>query len=98
MVSALLTFAPCLVVVWRKRFSAVLVLRDLGLAAVLISGPLYLAGHAGTVPWQLIAYGRGMPTRMGEAEKLYMGEGMNSSVAVSQTWHRRPQFSRQRQD
>jgi spermidine synthase len=41
------------------------------------------------VPWQLVAYGRQMPSRMGEAEKEFMGEGMNSSVAVTlrgKTW------------
>jgi spermidine synthase len=85
MVSALLMFAPYLEM-WRKRFSGMLVLRDLGMAAVLIIGPLYLAGHVGTIPWELIAYGRAMPTRIGEADKLYVGEGMNSSVAVSQTY------------
>ena len=36
------------------------------------------------VPWELVAYGRYLPTWLGQADILYMGEGMNSSVAVSE--------------
>jgi spermidine synthase len=35
------------------------------------------------VPGELIAYGRNLPSHAGQAEILYRGEGMNSSVAVS---------------
>jgi len=36
-------------------------------------------------PKELVAYGRDLVTSAGTATLLYMGEGMNSSVAVSQT-------------
>jgi len=36
------------------------------------------------VPWGLIAYGRYLPTRDGEGRMLYVGEGMNASVAVTE--------------
>jgi spermidine synthase len=36
------------------------------------------------VPWELVAYGRYLPSWIGQADILYMGEGMNSSVAVSE--------------
>jgi spermidine synthase len=37
------------------------------------------------VPWGLIAYGRYFITRIGETDLLYAGEGMNSSVAVTES-------------
>lgn len=43
-----------------------------------------LAWSVPKVPWELIAYGRKLPERLGEAQLLYVGEGMNSSVAVTQ--------------
>jgi spermidine synthase len=47
-----------------------------------------LAWSVPVVPWQLIAFGRAMPApnyNYGEGwEDLYMGEGMNSSIAVTQ--------------
>ncbi len=36
-------------------------------------------------PWELVAYGRRVPSRAGEASLLYFGEGMNASVAVTET-------------
>ena len=36
------------------------------------------------VPWKLIAYGRFVPNWFGKASLLYVGEGMNASVAVSE--------------
>jgi spermidine synthase len=59
------------------------------LAAVLLMPVALLAWSVPSVPWQLVAFGRVMaaPTyNYGQGwEKLYMGEGMNSSVAVTQT-------------
>ncbi|HZU36943.1 MAG TPA: fused MFS/spermidine synthase [Gemmataceae bacterium] len=49
-----------------------------------ISLATLLARTIPQIPWELIGYGRYLTTRLGEAEMLYMGEGMNSSVAVSQ--------------
>ena len=45
-----------------------------------------LAHHVHKIPGELVAYGRNMPTRLGEAEMLYVGEGMNNSVAVSRNY------------
>jgi spermidine synthase len=35
-------------------------------------------------PWQLIAYGRDVPRKLGQADPLFVGEGGTSSVAVTQ--------------
>jgi spermidine synthase len=43
----------------------------------------WLALTVAQVPWLLVAYGRYMVTWVGQADIIYMGEGMNSSVAVS---------------
>jgi spermidine synthase len=48
----------------------------MGLAAL-------LAWSVPGLPWELVAYGRYLPTRIGQADILYMGEGMNASIAVS---------------
>jgi spermidine synthase len=36
-------------------------------------------------PWELIAHGRYLPTKEGDGKLLFMGEGMNASVAVTET-------------
>jgi spermidine synthase len=82
-VSAILMFAAHLFN-WRKKFSFVRAICDVAAFAVLVFIPIYLAHGVASVPGELIAYGRAMPTRLGEATILYLGEGMNSSVAVSQ--------------
>jgi spermidine synthase len=56
---------------------AVLAPGAIGLAVVLIwSVP--------TVPWQLVAHGRYLPTYADDRQILYLGEGMNASVAVTE--------------
>ncbi len=53
------------------------------LVAALTAGPLCL--KVAQIPWELVAYGRFMPTRLNDGTQLiYMGEGMNSSVAVTE--------------
>jgi spermidine synthase len=42
-----------------------------------------LARTVHPVPGMLVAYGRYMPTRIGQADIIYMGEGLTASVAVS---------------
>jgi len=37
------------------------------------------------VPWELIAYGRYLPIKSGTGQALYVGEGLNASVAVTET-------------
>jgi spermidine synthase len=36
------------------------------------------------VPWELVAYGRYLPSKTILGKKLYMGEGLNASVAVTE--------------
>lgn len=43
-----------------------------------------LVGSVPKVPWELIAYGRRVPEKVGQERLLYVGEGMNSSVAVTE--------------
>jgi len=50
--------------------------------AVVLGVVLVLSTPA--VPWELIAFGRYLPTRSEKASLLYFGEGMNSSVAVTE--------------
>jgi spermidine synthase len=42
-----------------------------------------LAWAVPAIPGDLVAWGRNLPTRRGQMQMLYVGEGMNSSVAVS---------------
>jgi spermidine synthase len=57
---------------------AVTILASTGLAAL-------LAWSVPAVPWGLVAYGRYWPTWIGQSDILYMGEGMNASVAISES-------------
>jgi spermidine synthase len=50
---------------------------SVGLAAL-------LAWSVPRTPWELIAYGRYLPTKTLNARVLYAGEGMNASVAVTE--------------
>ncbi len=60
-----------------RMASAAALATSAGLAALLVwSVP--------RVPWKLVAYGRYLPTKTEEARILYVGEGMNSSVAVTE--------------
>jgi spermidine synthase len=52
--------------------------------AVALVAAIVLAVKVPEVPKGLIAYGRFLPTYTSEPEYLYVGEGMNSSIAVSQ--------------
>ena len=55
----------------------------MALAAALLVGAL-LVWTVQPVPGELIAYGRRILTSMGRSKILYVGEGMNSSIAISQ--------------
>jgi spermidine synthase len=37
------------------------------------------------IPWELVAFGRRLPTKLGEADLLFVAEGINSSIAVTET-------------
>jgi spermidine synthase len=58
------------------RFAAVVLVIGIGSAA-LITGAIH------GVPGLLVAYGRYAATRVGQAEYIYVGEGLNADVAVS---------------
>ncbi|SPE60183.1 Spermine synthase [Verrucomicrobia bacterium] len=51
----------------------------LGAAAVVV-----LVRVVPPVPWELVAYGRYLPAKLGTGTKLFVGEGINASVAVTQ--------------
>ena len=55
---------------------------------VILFGGLAIAALLGwtvpAVPWELVAYGRYLPSKPIIGEKLYMGEGINASVAVTE--------------
>jgi spermidine synthase len=50
--------------------------------------PLVLAGVLAwsipPVPWEMIAYGRRLPSSLNRGHSLYVGEGMNASIVVSE--------------
>jgi spermidine synthase len=50
----------------------------------LVLGPALLAWSVSGPPWELIAYGRAVATYQYPWNMLYKGEGMNSSVAVTE--------------
>jgi len=52
--------------------------------AVALGWVWLLAREVPKVPWELVAYGRYLPTKTDWGTNLYVGEGMNASVAVSQ--------------
>ncbi len=81
MTSALIVWlAPILTrkqpIAWQKPavLTCVAVLAGVGLACTI-----------GPTPWGLVAYGRDLPPGVGDETCVYMGEGMNASVAVTET-------------
>jgi len=70
--AAILALAPVL----RRWRGAVLLAASLVAVAVLV-------WKTPAVPWGVMAYGRQLPTRSLQGELLYLGEGMNASVVVS---------------
>jgi spermidine synthase len=73
--SALCVLAP---LVWQRRHVAG------GLAIVAaLAVAVWLVSNVPGVPAELIAYGRSVPRNLNEGVVVYVGEGMNSSVAVT---------------
>jgi spermidine synthase len=60
-----------------RMASSLALVTSVGLAAL-------LAWRVPRVPWKLVAYGRYLPTKTREEKILYVGEGMNASVAVTE--------------
>jgi spermidine synthase len=44
-----------------------------------------LAWCVPAVPWGVIAYGRSLPTKTSPGQLLYLGEGMNGSIAITES-------------
>ena len=60
---------------------------SLGCVAALLGAlavAAWLVWTVPAVPWELVAHGRSLPRMPIVGEKLYMGEGMNASVAVTE--------------
>ena len=53
-----------------------------GMAAILVG--IALAWSVPPLPWKLVAFGRYLPTYSDDRKLLYLGEGMNASVAVTE--------------
>jgi spermidine synthase len=45
---------------------------------------MLLAWSVPPVPWELVAYGRRLPSSLNRGHSLYVGEGMNASIVVSE--------------
>jgi spermidine synthase len=71
-VSALIVLAPIL------RSAA----GKMSLAAATLAA-LALLWTVSAVPWMVFGYGRQLASQTGKSELLYLGEGMNSSIAIS---------------
>ena len=70
---------------WKSRRTTASALGGAVILAALVLVPVTLAGGIAKVPGELIAYGRYAATWFGQIQILYVGEGMNNSVAVSQS-------------
>jgi spermidine synthase len=82
--AALLMLVP---LVWAARPPARLALRTAGtllLAGAVATGAGLLARGVPGVPWELVSFGRSLLTYDDQWAKVYVGEGMNSSVAVTE--------------
>ena len=80
--AALLMFAAYARQFWKTTSPAAAV-RGILVFAALFFFTAALAKHVAKIPGELVAYGRYMPSRLGQSDMLYVGEGMNNSVAVS---------------
>jgi spermidine synthase len=78
--AALLLLAPSLGPIFQIRRA----LAALLLAAIVIAPPALLAWSVPDLPWQVVAFGRGVALLDRPWNNLYLGEGMNSSVAVTE--------------
>src|ERR1044071_6634530 len=58
---------------------------ELGVAIGAVVMTILISRFVPQTPWQLVAYGRQTATTDYGAKAIYLGEGMNSSVAVSET-------------
>jgi len=82
---ALLMFVAFAWQFW-KKISPAETIRGILIFAALVFFTAALAKHVHKIPGELVAYGRYMPSWLGQIEMLYVGEGMNNSVAVSRNY------------
>ena len=75
----IVTTASAALVFWPGR------LPGFALTAAGVAVALFVALGLPRIPWQLVAYGRQVATTDHGAKPLYFGEGMNASVAVSES-------------
>ncbi len=54
--------------------------------AVYLGFAIILVWTVSGVPWGLVAYGRNLPTMLEDSVTLYMDEGMNASIAVTEMY------------
>jgi spermidine synthase len=68
--------------------AACFALAEVSRRAVLLAAPAavaaVLAWYVPAVPWGVVGYGRQLPIRTDQGDLLYLGEGMNASIAVSE--------------
>jgi spermidine synthase len=65
-----------------ERWKPTLAQSAIGLVAIVVAA--VLAWTVLPVPWPMVAYGRYLPTKTELGKILYVGEGMNASVAVTE--------------
>ncbi len=82
---ALLMFIAFARHLW-TQVSPVAVVRHTLFFAALVLFVAVLANRVNKIPGELVAFGRYMPVRLGVSEILYVGEGINNSVAVSRDY------------
>jgi spermidine synthase len=61
-----------------RKFAGAFSLLSVAIAAFLV------IRHLPAIPWKLVAHGRYMATYTEDRKKLYLGEGLNASVAVTE--------------
>jgi spermidine synthase len=79
--AAIVALVPCL---WRTTNPGRIVAASMILALSAGTVALLLWDRAlPSLPWELVAFGRVLPIKEGDWKKVYVGEGINSSVAVT---------------
>ena len=64
--------------------SAIVVVPSRGLIGAFVVAGAVLVATVPIIPFELLAYGRQTPWRLNTVKELYRGEGMNSTIAVSE--------------
>src|SRR5262249_34796569 len=80
--AAMLAVLPYL---WRGRLRVARIAVAFAALAGIAASAFWLVGNVPALPWQLVAFGRTLPEKIHEDywQFEYVGEGLNSSVAVT---------------